>query len=161
MTLKAAVTWFFKINGYFPILQKNIQYVCPMFQSNIDKIIYSQLKRSGLRYLISRLLRHVNSDMYEKINKRWEYFLDHNLQLDKNSFKIGDNVIVILANGRKIRGKVCGTSCAYGYQFYMISESGWPYYPSITDIISINGKKPHFNWLIKRNQKVYGTQREH
>lgn len=161
MTLKAAVTWFFKINGYFPILQKNTQYVCPMFQSNIDKIIYNQLRRSGLRFLISRLLKYVNTDMYEKINKKWWYFLNHNLQLDKNSFKTGDNVIVIFSNDRKMRGKVCGECFVVDYRFPMVSEGGVMYYPSITNIISINGKKPHFNWLIKRNQKVYGTQREH
>lgn len=159
MTLKAAVTWFFKINGYFPILQKNIQYVCPMFQSNIDKIIYNQLRRSGLRYLVSRLLKYVNTDMYEKINKRWWYFLYHNLQLDRNSLKIDDNVIVMFSNDRKIRGKVCGECTPDDYHFPMMSEGGVMHYPSIANIISINGKKPHFNWLIKRNQKVYGTQR--
>lgn len=161
MTLKAAVTWFFKINGYFPILQKNIQYVCPMFRKNIDEIIYNQLRVGGLMYLISHLLRYVNTDMYQKINNRWIYFLEHNLRLDRNSLKTGDNIIVMFSNGRKIRGKVCGECTVPDYYFCMKSEGGWVYYPSITDIISINGKKPHFNWLIKRNQKVYGTQREH
>lgn len=148
------------INRYYKMTRRNI--------ATPRKVLNDKIKDYGYRDFIAPLMGYTWSasqfykhyPKFKSVCRKWRYFVDHNIILDKNTLKDGDKISCLyLGRDRDIEFNALILT-----PFMVKNNSPHSYtFNSIFPILSIkkiNDKPAQIGWLIKKNKKIYGaTQR--
>lgn len=148
------------INRHYKMTRRNI--------ATPRKVLNDKIKDYGYRDFIAPLMGYTWSasqfykhyPKFKSVCRKWRYFVDHNIILDKNTLKDGDKISCLyLGRDRDIEFNALiltpfrvKNNSPHSDTFNSIF--------SILSIKKINDKPAQIGWLIKKNKKIYGaTQR--
>lgn len=148
------------INRYYKMTRRNI--------ATPRKVLNDRIKNYGYRDFIAPLMGYTWSasqfykhyPKFKSVCRKWRYFVDHNIILDKNTLKDGDKVSCLyLGRDRDIEFNALILT-PFRVKNNSPHSDSFNCIFSILSIKKINDKPAQIGWLIKKNKKIYGaTQR--
>lgn len=148
------------INRYYKMTRRNI--------ATPRKVLNDKIKNYGYRDFIAPLMGYTWSasqfykhyPKFKSVCRKWRYFVDHNIILDKNTLKDGDKVSCLyLGRDRDIEFNALILT-PFRVKNNSPHSDSFNCIFSILSIKKINDKPAQIGWLIKKNKKIYGaTQR--
>lgn len=148
------------INRYYKMTRRNIATPRKVLNDNIKDYGYRDFIAPLMGYTWSASQFYKHYPKFKSVCRKWRYFVDHNIILDKNTLKDGDKISCLcLGRDRDIEFNALiltpfrvKNNSPHSDTFNCIF--------SILSIKKINDKPAQIGWLIKKNKKIYGaTQR--
>lgn len=188
MTNTQVFRWFCKEQKIMHLIQKmfykmqptNLEYkdgqICYRY-IDFNEYIDNRVSSYGFTYLLQRILedykRKLRGEMsfadyyslsqaldrkFDKFNKRWEYFVKNNIQVNPNFLKIGD-IAKFKDFGDEKTLRIGSIDLTYGRIWGRTIEDDESlersYGVYTSSLLDNNGKKLPIRYMIKRNRKVY------
>ena len=100
-----------------------------------------------------------NSKDYEKLSRKWNYFVNKNVFIQEDSLKVGDKVLITDWDSTKegeVKGLLINSDSVKISYFNETYNRTCELIRPFNTIVEINGKKPDIKYYIKYKRKVYG-----